>query len=143
MTFRRSNRDLGRSAAAWLATCLVVLGGTLACLVVIFAGAGDPLPGLVSFAGCLLGVSLLRLMREKPTNEVRRQHSLWLLRRPPAPPRVSYQVRKQTTKPSVTGTNTPPTAQEIRELADGLHNWVPARTASRTGSTSGPSAEAR
>lgn len=133
MAFRPHGSDPGRSAAGWLATCLVVLGGSLGCLVIIFAGASDPVPGLVGFAGaftCLL--LLLWLLREKPKNEVRTQHMLWLFRREPPAPRTQYAVRRQPPSQQPAGhANRPPTADEVRQLKDDPHNWIPARGASR------------
>ncbi len=122
----KRDKDSGRAATSWLATCYVFASGALFCSFISLAFSNEPVkPMLIVGGSFLLVFLLLGLLRDKPTNSWLVDGYYWLLRRRPDEDAVSYTPRVIKHRPREYGTNEPPTIEEIRDLADGPNNWVP------------------
>lgn len=120
--------ELRHKAAALLATCFVVLGGVLACTVIAVAGNEDPVRAVLACGGCFAGIAvMLWLMQPRPAGSRLSVGWSWLRRR--AKRKVVY---KLTTRKSSNGPATlplsPPTAESVREIANGINTWVPSQS---------------
>lgn len=114
-----------RWAGPLLASTLVMLLGGVGVAVVVAVGGGDPLVCLV-LIGCLIFCVLIfgYLLRAVPSNTLSSQFG-WTRSRQ-ARPENEYSPEAIRTRHRY-GTNHPPTVEEIRDMKDGLHNWVPSR----------------
>lgn len=127
------NKDGGREAVAWLATGAVCFLGILFSGLIILMFANEPTKPVLIVSGLFLGLAiLLFLLREKPKELVETEEEKWfgIFRKPKAVTR--YKVTRHR-KPKIVefGTNAPPTAErirEIKEVSDGMKNWVPPST---------------
>ncbi len=126
MQFRRKN-DLGRTAAALLASSFVMVGGFIACGAMIFVFIDNPdIEFTILFGVMLVLAAILWLLREKPTDAVRARNFFWFSRKQSDMYAATYSPRRRR-RPEYQppGNNSPPTAESIRELRDGLNTWVP------------------
>lgn len=69
--------------------------------------------------------SLLWLLRDRRENRWLEGGHAWLLRRRPDEQTLHYSPRLIKPVVRVYGTNQPPTAEEIHELAQDTNTWVP------------------
>ena len=132
---RLKSDELGKQAAAWLATCFTLAGGTLACLTLAILFLEEPLLPLVRIVGISAVLSLVFwLLRTRHENRSRVGLIAWLIRaQDSANHVVAMRVsKKPTAVPVHYGTNTPPSAEELRELADDTRTWVPRETRPET-----------
>jgi hypothetical protein len=121
--------DSGRNAAALLASVLVIVGGLFACVMIALVFAQKP---MVPLSACVLYLSTVVLMlwlgRERPRSQGGVGASVFQFLRtrkhedyvPHYKPR-----RRRGHVNQVFGTNDPPTAETVREIADTSRNWVP------------------
>ncbi len=116
-------RRSGDKAVGWLATCLVIVGGGLACTFVISSSSPDPRESFWICGGSLAGVVvLIWLLREKPAENAAAVPFSWLRRRTR---RVTqYRIGKRNPHPPAAPPQ-PPDARQIRELQQHRSTWVP------------------
>ncbi len=127
------NKDNGREAVAWLATGAVCFFGILFISFIILMFANEPTKPVAIVSGLFLGLALLLfLLREKPKDIVDAEEEKWfgIFRKPKAITR--YKLTRHR-KPKIVqfGTNEPPSAEsirEIKEVSDGMKNWVPPKS---------------
>ncbi|MCX7419388.1 MAG: hypothetical protein NT013_07600 [Planctomycetia bacterium] len=127
------NRDGGHDAVSWLATGVVSLMGIIFSGFVVLAFANDPQKPVMLLAGVFLSLAVLMwLLREKPKVVIAEKEAKWLgiFAKPKVVSKLRLTRRK---KPKIEqfGTNEPPDAErirEIKELTDGMKNWVPPKT---------------
>lgn len=127
------NRDGGRDAVSWLATGFVCLLGIVFCGFVVLAFANEPRKPVMVLVGVFLSLAFLMwLLREKPKEVIAEKEAKWfgIFAKPKVVSKLRLTRRK---KPKIVafGTNEPPDAQrirEIKELTDGMKNWVPPKT---------------
>lgn len=120
--------NLGKQAAAWLATCFVLAGGALSCITLAVLFLDNPVRPLLQIAGATFGLGLaFWLLRGRRENRARVGLIAWLVRAQDSGNHlVAMRVgKKEKSVPVQFGTNTPPTVQEVRELADDARVWVP------------------
>src|SRR5579862_7602780 len=126
----RSDNNRGNNAVTLLATCLVVLGGAVTCVVISLASETIPqkkelLQRAVLATGGI--IVLLWLLRDRaPENQSKLRWS-WLARRRR---KVAYRAKRRLPEgqraPAPPG---PPTAESIRSITAGQNTWVPSSTA--------------
>ena len=127
------NNDRRSEAVAWLATGAVCFLGIVFCGFIILVFANEPTKPVLIVSGLFLGLAiLLFLLREKPQDSVEEEEAKWfgLFRKPKVINRFKL-IRRRKPKIVQFGTNEPPTAERIRELkevSDGMKNWVPPKT---------------
>jgi hypothetical protein len=106
-----------------LASSLVMLLGVVGVAAIIaFGGRGSSQAVFLLCGAILVPMFLLFLLRSRPQNLVAEKFR-WLGSRDRLPqldylPEAMRQRRRY-------GTNAPPSVSEVRELKDGLNNWVP------------------
>jgi hypothetical protein len=128
-----NGKDSGGEAVAWLATGAVCFLGILFIGFIILVFANDPTKPVLIGSGLFLGLAiLLFLLRENPKEAIQEEEGKWfgIFRKPKAVTR--YKLTRHR-KPKIVqfGTNEPPTAdriREIKEVSDGMKNWVPPKT---------------
>jgi hypothetical protein len=127
MTFRQKP-DGGRRAVAWLATCVVSIGGGFACAAIAMAGDAKHFETtLASIGGVLAGMmALFWLMRDRPLESRLWTNWNWLLRR--GKRRIAYHLRPKLPPCERAPNPGPPTAESIREISGGTSTWVPIST---------------
>jgi hypothetical protein len=129
--------ELGSKAVLVLATTFVVLLGLAGCVVVIVIASPQAGRDLLILAGCVLGMgALLWLVRDRAPNasEPSTHWRFWRRR----PPKREYVVKRLKPLPEGGG-HGPPTAESLRELADGsLNTWVPSGLNSQRGAPRAP-----
>jgi len=114
----------GRLAGPLLASGLVILLGALGIALTIAAGGGNGFTAFIVFLAIILCTPLIALLfRSRPVNLLASRFG-WMTVRDPNDtgdyvPRAMRQRRRN-------ATNHPPTVEEIREVKEGLNNWVPA-----------------
>ena len=126
-------KDSGSEAVAWLATGAVCFLGIVFIGFIILIFANEPTKPVLIVSGLFLGLAiLLFLLRENPKDTVDAEEEKWfgIFRKPKAMTR--YKLTRHR-KPKIVqfGTNEPPTAErirEIKEVSDGMKNWVPPKT---------------
>ena len=124
------HRDAGREAVYWLATAVVVFLGLSCCGFVISAFANDPQQPVLVISGTFLALAILFwVLREKPKQTVADEEAKWFGIFTKPRQTLTYKLTRHK-KPKIVqfGTNQPPTAEQIREikeLTDGMKNWVP------------------
>src|SRR5712691_2830700 len=126
-------QDGGREAVSWLATGFVFLLGILFCGFIVLAFANEPKIPILVLSGVFLTLAvLLWLFREKPRKTIEEHEARWfgIFSKPKIT--ISLKLTRHK-KPKIVqfGTNQPPTVEgirEIRELTDGMKNWVPPKT---------------
>ncbi len=126
-------KDSGGEAVAWLATGAVCFLGIVFIGFIILVFANEPTKPVLIVSGLFLGLAiLLFLLRENPKDTVDAEEEKWfgIFRKPKAMTR--YKLTRHR-KPKIVqfGTNEPPTAErirEIKEVSDGMKNWVPPKT---------------
>lgn len=108
-----------------------------ACVIIMVGGVGFLIVGMLTFPGDLhiplLGVAgfltvallIVWLLRDRPASSLRDRYR-WVGSRRHREG-LAYQPRILKARRRY-GTNAPPTLDEIRELKEGLHNWVPSNT---------------
>ena len=126
-------KDSGNAAVAWLATGAVCFLGIVFIGFIILVFANEPTKPVLAVSGLFLGLAvLLFLLRENPKDVVDAEEEKWLgiFRKPKAITRFKL-IRRRKPKIVQFGTNAPPTAEsirEIKEVSDGMKNWVPPKT---------------
>lgn len=119
-----------RLIAPLFASSFVCVIGAVGVTIVIILSGGNLVAasGLLLFLACciILGVLLLRVV---PATTLEATYS-WVRSRH-AKPENEYDPKRAATTRKSYGTNHPPTAEEVRELKDGLNNWVPSNTPGR------------
>ena len=126
-------KDSGGEAVAWLATGAVCFLGVVFIGFIILVFANEPTKPVLIVSGLFLGLAiLLFLLRENPKDAVNAEEEKWfgIFRKPKAITRYKLTRRR---KPKIVqfGNNAPPTAErirEIKEVSDGMKNWVPPKT---------------
>lgn len=128
------NRNSGRDAVSWLATGFVFFLGVLFCGFITLAFSNEPHKPVLIISAVLLGFAIVIFgLREKPTggeNEDQPRWFGWFRKRRET---MSFKVARRRRRLKIVqfGTNTPPTAEQIREIkevSDGMKNWVPPKT---------------
>jgi len=112
-----------RRSGPLLASTLVLFLGAIAAAVVTTASGKSPYFGLLIFAGFAAVVPVCVIfLRATPQRTLTSLYS-WIQSRD-THPKADYQVR--TVRATRTyGTNRPPSAEDLKDLKDGPHNWVP------------------
>ncbi len=124
------HRGGGREAVSWLAAVFVVLLGINCCGLVIFLFANNPQQPVLVISGVFLGLAILFwVLRENPKQTVADEEAKWFGIFAKPKQTLAYKLTRHK-KPKIVqfGTNQPPTAEQIREikeLTDGMKNWVP------------------
>ncbi len=114
----------GRFAGPILASGLVLLLGGIGVLATVVVGGGNPYFGLGVFVGVLVGMLLLGLLlRSKPVDTLASRFG-WMTVRDPNDP-GDYIAKAMRIKRRHTGTNQPPTVEDLREARESLNTWVP------------------
>lgn len=122
----RGPGDHGNTAAALFASTFVCLVGFLGTLCIAFVYTGDATHAFLACGGSILGMAwLLWLLRDKPTDVPSRQSVFRRRRSRRAKTVRTYRPRRRPYQPHELGRNRPPTAETVRELKDGQHNWTP------------------
>ena len=127
------NRDGGREAVSWLATGFVSFLGIIFCGFVVLTFSNEPSKPVMILTGVFLSLAiLLWLLREKPKEFVEEHEAKWFgIFTKPKPTTTLKLTRHKKPKIVQFGTNQPPSAddiREIKELTDGMKNWVPPKT---------------
>jgi hypothetical protein len=119
----RRKKEFGETATSLLATTIVVVGGTAACLVVILPFASKPFWPMTIVVAGVLGLAFLTwLLSEAPKNRLLDSEFFWLTRRVPKTEREYVPRIRRSRK---TGTNQPPTLEQVRNLKENTSTWVP------------------
>lgn len=131
MSGRRN--DGGREAVSWLATGVVCFLGILFCGFIVLMFARNPQTSILTMSSIFVGFAVLMwLLREKPPDVIGEEESKWFgFFRKAKPTRSLKLHRRRQPKIVEFGTNEPPSAEkirEIKELTDGMKNWVPPAT---------------
>ncbi len=125
---RKTDRDAGRTATALMATTFVFAGGLIACLCVSVAFADDYLVPVLTCLGTLgTAMMLLWMLRLERAQSRTDRSFLEIFRRPKEDDELlRYQpLRMKRHQPQIYGSNEPPSAESVRELADNARTWVP------------------
>jgi hypothetical protein len=134
----RRGHDAGRNATALMATCYVFTCGIAVCAFISLAFSQNPVQPILLASGISAAMlSLLWLLRDRRENRWLEGGHAWLLRRRPDEETLQYRPRLLRPVVREFGTNRPPTAAEIRELAQNTNTWVPSAGSSRHESTRG------
>jgi hypothetical protein len=124
-----SPREAGKKAAAWLATCFVVGGGLTFCVMISVAFFEKPARPLSIIAGVTAAFGALAwLLRDRSESEGSTSLLTWLFRRDDNHRhKVAYRLSRREEKipPSQLGSNAPPSVERLRDLSEGVNNWVP------------------
>ena len=125
-----------QTARPFTGECCGDLSGGLAMSFIVAAAGGDPVAALAVFGGVVaIALVLGWLFRAVPSVTLASRFS-WAASRD-ARPANEYAPRRR--KRRDTGaTNRPPTAEELRDLKDGIKNWVPSNTVSGKRSAKNP-----
>ena len=107
--------------------------GIVFCVFVVLAFANEPHKPVMLLAGIFLSLAMLMwLLREKPKEAIAEKEAKWfgIFAKPKVISKLKITRRK---KPKIVqfGTNEPPDAERIREIKevnDGMKNWVPPKT---------------
>lgn len=127
---QKIGNELGRKAAAWLATCFVVVGGLATCIVLSVLFFEKPLVPLAWIGGVTGGVALLFwLLRDRKEDAGSLSLMAWVLRgRDSTHAKVVVRVsKKRDEAPVEYGTNLPPSVDAIRQAANDSKTWVPSK----------------
>ena len=119
--------ELGRRAAAWMATCFTVAGGLMTCIVLSFTFWDQPARPLTAIGGGIVLFGVLVWLRDRPDG-ARTELLTWMFRREDnLRHKVAYRLSKREEKvpPAALGTNAPPSVERVREIAEGHNHWVP------------------
>jgi hypothetical protein len=131
----RRGHDAGRNATALMATCYVFACGLCVCAFISLAFSQNPGQPILLASGITAAMfSLLWLLRDRRENRWLEGGSAWLLRRRPDEETLQYNPRLLRKTVREFGTNQPPTAAEIHELAQNTNTWVPSARSGRRGS---------
>jgi hypothetical protein len=125
MRFSHDHRN-GNRAAVLMATCLIVLMGTIGCAAIALAGDPEkPLSTLIQAGAAIVGIIfLLWILREKPPENHSKTVWSWLGRRRKR--KVAFRAQaKLPPSQRAAATPAPPTAETIRALGGGTSTWVP------------------
>ncbi len=122
--FRPSN---SKFAGSILAACIVGLFGALGIAFVSAASGGDPVITLGVILGGACGLFLVIWLLNTTSNVSPRACYNWVFSKN-ARPKADYEPRRKRTKKEDYGTQTPASAEEVKDLKDGLRNWVPSNT---------------
>ena len=122
------NRNYGQDATALLATTVVVLLGLGVCtFIVAFLADAPKFPMLVCGGMAVTVVLLAKLLGPRRRSPLRDSHGAIISTNDERWEDIDFDRvkprRKRSTKSF--GTNEPPTPEQLRDLADGPHNWVP------------------
>lgn len=118
-------KDLGRTAAALMATTFVVLLGVGFCGFIVLAFSEEPAVPLLVCALMVLTVVLFGwLLRDRPPHHVRERNFFWISRRR-TEVEPEYIPRRRHPRPRRRVPNQPPTVERVRDLANNVNTWVP------------------
>ena len=122
--FRSSFRKI---AGSILASMLVLIFGGLGIVLGLMIAGRDAKFLFWTVLIVVVGLTaIFSLIRACTSVNVRGQY-LWVFgRKTSAEP--EYEPKRATRTVQAYGDNRPPTVEEVRDMKDGLHNWVPART---------------
>lgn len=127
------NFDSGpsRASAPLLATFLVSLLGAFGVAFIVVASGATNLTGMLTFIAVLAGIIGAALLVRAISREVGNHAYDWIRSRH-ARPANEYAPEMRRSRRPQPGANAPPSVDEIRDLKDGLHNWVPSNEPSRS-----------
>ncbi|MEW4488745.1 hypothetical protein AB1L42_11715 [Thalassoglobus sp. JC818] len=124
----------GKPNGSILASTFVLLTGAIGLLFVIAVTGGDPytsiISGVITFVGLCLLVFLIRATSSLSPKNVYN----WVFSKQ-ARPEAEYQPRRAREASRSYGDNRPPNAEELRDMKDGLRNWVPSNVPKRSKTT--------
>lgn len=118
-----------RYAGSLFASALVLFVGAVGGAGLFAAAGGDPLAALL-VAGSGLGLLPLLAWLARSSGGTSAAAYKWVFSREARPPQEYTPTRRRSTARHC-GTNQPPTVDEVRELKEGLRNWVPSNTPGR------------
>ncbi len=121
--------EQGREAVSVLATAAVFVGGAVVLTFLIISGTQHPGPVLAIVAGgfSLLGLLMFLLRDRSDTADRSPLLHAFRRRKHSAEPTIVIKRRSDETGPAA-GSNTPPAAEQVRDLRDHASTWVPNRT---------------
>ncbi|QDT34581.1 hypothetical protein [Thalassoglobus polymorphus] len=122
--FRPSN---SKFAGSILAACIVGLFGALGIAFVSAASGGDPVITLGVILGGACGLFLIIWLLNTTSNVSPSACYHWVFSKN-ARPKADYEPRRKRTQKEDYGTQKPASAEEVKDLKDGLRNWVPSKT---------------
>jgi hypothetical protein len=118
-----------RIAGPLLASMLVVLYGAIGAAVLIAGGGGNPLTALLILGGVLILFGLFAyFIQSIPRSPMDSAYS-WIRSRQARPDDL-YLPKIRRSRQHY-GENAPPTVDDVRELKEGLNNWVPSNVSGR------------
>ena len=113
-------------AGSILASAFVVMTGAIGLAFALVIAGGDPQFSVWVFVLTLIPLVLLAwLIRATLAVDVRGAYH-WVLGRKPKS-EEEYVPKKAKRAERTYGSNRPPTSEELRDMKDGLRNWVPNR----------------
>jgi hypothetical protein len=119
-----------RRAGPLLASSLVMLLGALGIAILAAAGGKDPYIGLFVFLGALGGVLVFGyLVQHLPTGTMSTRFD-WMKSKD-ARPANDYAPQPRRPRRQHYGERQPPSVEDIRDLKEGLNNWVPSNAPRR------------
>lgn len=121
-----------RRAGPLLAAAIVLFLGAFGAAAIIAGGGGDPLLVLLTFGGGLAAIVCFGWLLGRAGSASTAVYR-WVFSRE-ARPAYDYSPKPRSAQCKQFGTNRPPTANEVRELKEGLRNWVPSNTPNRRNS---------
>jgi len=126
MAFRR-DPDAGRKAITWLAVSFTLTTGVLVCSFIILAFAENQPRGFLVLGAVMVGILffLWTLSTSRERNASRSWLLFWRRTQEPPDPAELYQPRRRHRSKTKLGSNQPPSAEQVRELADRHARWVP------------------
>lgn len=136
MAYRRGS-DGGRTAATMLAVSIVSVLGLAACLLIVLTTADQPNQqvwiALGVFGGVWMVVFLMRLRKDDIVDRL--DFFAWKPEDETAAIVAKYQPRPEAAvdRPTVYGSNQPPSVETIRELKKRYVHWVPASSGQADG----------
>lgn len=114
-------------AGSILASTFVLLVGGLGILLGLLIAGGDLTYVIWTVGLTAVGLTaFFWLIRACSSINARGQY-LWVFGLK-SPSQEEYQPKRASRSRQVYGQNQPPSADEVRDMKEGLHNWVPART---------------
>lgn len=125
MAYRKPGQSADR-AVAFLATCVVMLGGGATCVFVILTSTKDPLlPLLICGAVLMTSMFPIWLLRDKPVRQKTMNAAWYWFRRSIANDRTADYEPRRRRRRRAKERHAPPTIETVRDLAEGGNTWVP------------------
>ncbi len=110
-----------------MAAAFVGLFGALGVAFVAAASGGDPVITLGVILGGVCGFLVVLWLLSNSASVSPRACYNWVFSKN-VRPKADYEPRRKIAKREKYGTQTPASAEEVRDLKDGLRNWVPSNT---------------